>query len=120
MLRVWVHGCDPGRVSDDSRLALCQILSISALRLSFSGICILLFLFLSLCHFCFLFVCVFILLSLLLLLLLLFLTFSRWSFVDVPLIVFCPADHVPDWQPCILLGMVEVRSVNAKKTTTYI
>ena len=28
MLRVWVHGCDPGRVSDDSRLALCQTLSI--------------------------------------------------------------------------------------------
>ena len=28
MLRVWVHGCDPGRVSDGSRLALCQILSI--------------------------------------------------------------------------------------------
>ena len=21
---------------------------------------------------------------------------SRWSFVDVPLILFCPADHVPD------------------------
>ena len=28
MLRVWVHGCDPGRVSDGSRLALCQTLSI--------------------------------------------------------------------------------------------
>ena len=29
MLRVfWVHGCEPGRVSDDSRLALCQTLSI--------------------------------------------------------------------------------------------
>ena len=27
-------------------------------------------------------------------------------------------DHVPDWQPCILLGMVEARSVNVKKTTT--
>ena len=90
----------------------------SALRLSFSGMCILLFLFLSLCHFCFLFVCVFILLSLLLLLL--FLTFSRWSFVDVPQIVLCPADHVPDWQPRILLGMVEARLVNVKKTTTYI
>ena len=24
-------------------------------------------------------------------------------FVDVPLIFFCPADHVPDWQPRILL-----------------
>ena len=27
--------------------------------------------------------------------------------VDVLLIVSCPADHVPDWQPRILLGMVE-------------
>ena len=43
---------------------------------------------------------------------------SHWSLVDVPLISFCPADHVPDWQPCILLGMVEARSVNVKKTTT--
>ena len=43
---------------------------------------------------------------------------SRWSFVDVPLIFFCPADHVPDWQPRILLGMVEARSVNVKKITT--
>ena len=43
---------------------------------------------------------------------------SHWSLVDVPLISFCPADHVPDWQPRILLGMVEARSVNVKKTTT--
>ena len=43
---------------------------------------------------------------------------SRWSLVDVPLISFCPADHVPDWQPRILLDMVEARSVNVKKTTT--
>ena len=28
MLRVWVHSCDPGRVSDGSRLALYQTLSI--------------------------------------------------------------------------------------------
>ena len=42
---------------------------------------------------------------------------SHWSLVDVALIFFCPADHVPDWQPRILLGMVEARSVNAKKTT---
>ena len=28
MLRVWVHGCDPGRVSDGSRLAPYQTLSI--------------------------------------------------------------------------------------------
>ena len=43
---------------------------------------------------------------------------SHWSLVDVPLIFFCPADHVPDWQPRVLLGMVEARSVNVKKTTT--
>ena len=75
----------------------------SALRLSFSDMCILLFLFLSLCRFClfvFFFFC------------------SHWSSVDVPLIFFCPADHVPDWQPRILLGTVEARSVNVKKTTT--
>ena len=43
---------------------------------------------------------------------------SHWSLVDVPLIFFCPADHVPDWQPRVFLGMVEARSVNVKKTTT--
>ena len=80
-------------------------LSISnAPRLSFSDLCILLFLFLSLCRFlfsvCLCFFC------------------SHWSLVDVPLIFFCPADHVPDWQPRVLLGMVEARSVNVKKTTT--
>ena len=73
----------------------------NAARLSFSDLCILLFLFLSLCRLC---VCVFLC--------------SHWSFVDVPLIFFCPADHVPDWQPRVLLGMVEARSVNVKKTTT--
>ena len=72
-------------------------------RLSFSDLCILLFLFLSLCRLC---VCVFLC--------------SHWSLVDVPLIFFCPADHVPDWQPRVLLGMVEARSVNVKKTTTIL
>ena len=76
----------------------------NAPRLSFSDLCILLFLFLSLCRF---FVC------------LCFFFCSHWSLVDVPLIFFCPADHVPDWQPRVLLGMVEARSVNnVKKTTT--
>ena len=75
----------------------------NAPRLSFSGLCILLFLLLSLCRFC-----VFV-----------FFFCSHWSLVDVPLISFCPADHVPDWQPHILLGMVEARSVNVKKTTTH-
>ena len=74
----------------------------NAPRLSFSGMCILLFLFLSLCRFC----------------LFVFFFCSHWSLVDVPLIFFCPADHVPDWHPRILLGMVEARSVNVKKTTT--
>ena len=45
---------------------------------------------------------------------------SRWSFVDVPLIFFWPADLVPDWQPRMLLGMVEARSVNVKNTTTTV
>ena len=74
----------------------------NAPRLSFSGLCILLFLFLSL--YCF---CAFV-----------FFFCSHWSLVDVPLIFFCPVDHVPDWQPRILLGMVEARSVNVKKITT--
>ena len=65
---------------------------LNAPRLSFSGMCILLFLFLSLCRF--LCVCVFLLLSL------------ELGIIDVPLIFFCPADHVSDWQPRILLGMV--------------
>ena len=73
----------------------------NAARLSFSDLCILLFMFLSLCRLC---VCVFLC--------------SHWSLVDVPLIFFCPADHLPDWQPRVLLGMVEARSVNVKKTTT--
>ena len=35
---------------------------------------------------------------------------------DDPLMFSCPADHVPDWQPRILLGMVEARSINVKNT----
>ena len=50
MLRVWVHGCDPGRVSDGSRLALYRTLSIECPSSIFSGVCILL-LFLSFCCF---------------------------------------------------------------------
>ena len=103
MLRVfWVHGCEPGRVSDGSRPALCQTLSIECRSFIFLWPVYLLFLFLSPCRLC---VCVFLC--------------SHWSLVeDVPLIFFCPADHVPDWQPRVLLGMVEARSVNVKKTTT--
>ena len=72
MLSVWVHGCDPGRLSDGLRLALYQTLSIECPSsiFFFSGICFVL-LFLSFCRFC----------------LALFSCF-RWSFVDVPLIYF--------------------------------
>ena len=74
----------------------------SALRLSFLGMCILLFLFLSLCRF--LCVCVFLLLSL---------ELGRCS-SDL----FLPIRPRTDWQPRVLLGMVEARSVNVKKTIT--
>ena len=98
-----MHGCDPGRVSDGSRLALYQTLSIECSSSIFflAGIYwYRSFLFVVSVSFRYVFFC------------------SRWSFVDVPLIFFCPADQVPDWQPRILLGMVEARSVNVKKTTT--
>ena len=36
------------------------------------------------------------------------------SFLDGPLTFSCSADHVPDWQPRILLGMFKARSVNVK------
>ena len=87
MLCVWVHGCDPGRVSDGSRLALYQTLSIE---------CPYLFLACALCYCSFLFV-VFVLFFVLFLC-------SRWSFVDVPLIFSWPIDHVPDWQPRYIIG----------------
>ena len=76
----------------------------SALLLSFSDMCFVL-LFLSFGRFNFVFRCLFSLCS-------------HWSFVDIPLIFSSPANHVPDWQPRILLGMVEARSVNVKNTTT--
>ena len=105
MLRVWVHGCDPGRVSDGSRLALLyQTLSIECPPSIFFW------------HVYFVVIPFF--LSFLLSFVVLFFC-SRWSFVDVPLFFFCPADDVPDWQPRTLLGMVKARSVNnVKKTTT--
>ena len=80
---VWVHDCDPERVSDGSRLALYQTLSIECPFLSFSGMCI---------CFCSCLFVVFLKLG--------FVEFFCfcWSFVKVSLI-FCPADHVPDWQP---------------------
>ena len=72
--------------------------SSSSALLSFSGVCFVL-LFLSFRRFYFvLFSC------------------SR-SFVDVPLVFSCLPDHVPDWQPRILLGVIGARSVNVKNTT---
>ena len=49
-----------------------------------------------------------------------FLFLFVFFFVDVPLIFFCPADHVPDWQPRILLGMVEVTTGRLMLTTSSI
>ena len=50
MLRVWVHGYDPGRISDGSRLHYTKLSLSSALLLSFSGMCfVILVLFLSFC-----------------------------------------------------------------------
>ena len=64
MLRVWVHGCDPGRVSDGSRLALCQFLSIECpSSIFFWHVYVVILVPFSL-SFLFLFVCVFLLLSL--------------------------------------------------------
>ena len=74
----------------------------NAPRLSFSDLCILLFLFLSLCRF--LCVCVLLLLSL---------ELGRCS-SDL----FLSSRPRTGWQPRVLLGMVEARSVNVKKTTT--
>ena len=45
---------------------------------------------------------------------------SRLSFVGVPLIFSYPVNDIPDWQPRILLGMVEARSVNVNNTHTHI
>ena len=43
----------------------------------------------------------------------------RRSCVDLLLILSCPVDHVPDWQPRILLVIVEARPVNVKNTHTH-
>ena len=61
MLCFWVHGCDPGRVSDGSRLALYhnKLSPSSALLLSVSGMRFILLFFLSFCRFCYVFCCVF-------------------------------------------------------------
>ena len=43
---------------------------------------------------------------------------SRWSFVGVLVTFSCSADYVRNWQPRILLGMVDARWVSVKNTTT--
>ena len=60
------------------------------------------------------------------LLLLFFFLFSVFDaligalYVCTRLIFSCPADHIPDWQSRILLGMVEeAQSVNVKKTHAH-
>ena len=76
MLRVFC-GCEPGRVSDGSRPALCQTLSLYRMPLVY------LFLTWVFCYSCslslcrFFFLCVFV-----------FFFCSHWSLVDVPLIFF--------------------------------
>ena len=112
MLCVWAHGCDPGRLSDGSRMALYQTLSIDALLLFFFLVhmCFVL-LFLSFCHFLFLFLfcfvlflfcfcfvfvlfcfCIYIYFCFVLFcfcfVLFSFFSCSRWNFVGVPLIFF--------------------------------
>ena len=97
MLRVWVHGCDPGRVSDGSRLALYQTLSIECPSSIF-----------------FWHVVYFVIVPF-------FLSFFVFFSLSLELCICSSdlsADHVSDWQPRILLGMVKARSVNVKKTTT--
>ena len=99
MLYLWVQmrdSYDPGGVSVGSRLAVYQTLFIefpSSIFFWYVLCVIVLFLFLFSC--------------------------SCWSFVDVPLIFYCPADHVPDWQQRILLGAVEARSVDVNNTHTH-
>ena len=89
----------------------CTKLSLSsALRLSSSGIYIMYFVIIVVLFVVFICSCFFVFV---------FFALVGAFFVGVPLIFFCPADHVPDWQPRILLGMVEAQSVNVKKTTTF-
>ena len=102
MLCVRVHGCDPGRVSDGSRLALYSKLSPSIKCPS--------------SIFFWQHVMCFVLCSYLFVVFFFFnalvggLYYCRCSSE----IFSCPADHAPEWQPRILPGMVEARSVNVK------
>ena len=42
---------------------------------------------------------------------------SHWSLVDVTLIFFCPAAHVPDWQPRIVVVDVVVFTLTDRAST---
>ena len=85
MLCLWMQmrdSCDPGRVSDGSRLAVYKTLSIAWPSSIFFLVC-------ALCCCSFLFV-VFVFV---------FMLSLELCRLDVPLIFSCPTDHVPDWQP---------------------
>ena len=93
--------CDPRGVSDGLRLVVYRTLSIGCPSFFSRALCVIVPFFL-LILFCFVYVSV---LSL--------------ELVGVPLIFPYPADHVSDWQPRILLSVVEARSVNVKTTHTH-
>ena len=84
-------------------LLLFVILIVNLCILSGICFCIVLFYIVSFCRFCliFVFVC------------------SRWSFVDVPLIFSCPADHVLDWQPRSSLDVVEAHPIGQCQENTH-
>ena len=100
MLCVWVHGCDPGRLSGGSRLTLYQTLSIECHSPIFFWhvLCVIVPFFL-------LFLPCFVLFSC-----------SRRSFVDFPLIVSCPADHVVLPRSITGYSWGPARPVNVKNT----
>ena len=81
-LCVWVHGYDPGRVSDGSRLALCQTLFIECPFSIFFW------------HVYFVIVPLFVS-FLFFVLFVLFISLVE-ALVGIPLIFFWPPDHVPD------------------------
>ena len=85
MLCVWVHGCDPGRVSDGSRLTLYQTLFIECPSLFFFRHVprVIVPFFLSFVCFCFVFV--------------LFCFYALVGAVDVPLIFFLQPRILPGY-----------------------
>ena len=49
-----------------------------------------------------------------------FFRLSRWSSVDVPLIIFCPADEPRKQPPMIFVGVVEAPMIEVKNTCTQV